>query len=178
MLCSLEYWTVDRVQKLSKPECCTPSSEFFRIKTRIIYFHLRNTDGMLSPSSWKKFCMICNLLSFIQLVKSFALYLNTYGLWHTVEYVTFRIAVPICPSCLLYIYINCWNTYYEYQNFVMTNFLYTTSSEVSGMVFLFVTIQWICNFVPSGSIPPPDFTQFSFGFSQIPIRKMSNFNCC
>jgi hypothetical protein len=30
-LCTLEYWTKEKVQKLSNPMCYTLSSEFFRI---------------------------------------------------------------------------------------------------------------------------------------------------
>jgi hypothetical protein len=36
--CSLEYRTIDRIQKLSNAECYTPSSEPFRIDMRITVF--------------------------------------------------------------------------------------------------------------------------------------------
>jgi hypothetical protein len=71
---------MDKVQNLSNPEFYTPSSELFRIKRELFTsICLRNMNGMLSPSSWTKLCMICNLLSFIQLVKTSVLYLILMG---------------------------------------------------------------------------------------------------
>jgi hypothetical protein len=41
MLCSLEYWTMDKVQKPSNPKCYTPSTEPFRINPIIKFFYMK-----------------------------------------------------------------------------------------------------------------------------------------